>query len=53
LNALAPRRRGRPPTPPHEIELARLRQENERLRRKLAAAEAIVEIPKKSRRSWA
>jgi transposase len=47
LNALAPRRRGRPPTPTHEIELARLRQENERLSRKLAAAEAIVEIQKK------
>ncbi len=47
LNALTPRRRGRPPTPAHEIELARLRQENDRLSRKLAAAEAIVEIQKK------
>jgi transposase len=47
LSALAPRRRGRPPTPTHEIELTRLRHENDRLSRKLAAAEAIVEIQKK------
>ena len=47
LNALTPHRRGRPPTPPHEIELARLRHENDRLTRQLAAAEAIVEIQKK------
>jgi transposase len=47
LNALAPRRRGRPPTPTHEVELARLRHENDRLSRQLAAAEAIVEIQKK------
>jgi transposase len=47
LSALAPRRRGRPPTPPQEVELARLRHENDRLRRQLAAAEAIVEIQKK------
>lgn len=47
LSALAPRRRGRPPTPVHAVELARLRQENDRLSRQLAAAEAIVEIQKK------
>jgi transposase len=47
LNALAPRRRGRPATPTLEVELARLRHENDRLRRQLAAAEAIVEIQKK------
>jgi transposase-like protein len=47
LSALAPRRRGRPPTPTHEIELTRLRHENDRLHRRLAAAEAIVEIQKK------
>ena len=47
LSALAPHRRGRPPTPTHEIELARLRRENDRLSRQLATAEAIVEIQKK------
>jgi transposase len=47
LGALTPRRRGRPPTPVHEVELARLRHENDRLTRQLAAAEAIVEIQKK------
>ena len=47
LNALAPHRRGRPATPMHEVELARLRHENDRLTRQLAAAEAIVEIQKK------
>jgi transposase len=47
LSALAPRRRGRPPPPTQEVELARLRHENDRLRRQLAAAEAIVEIQKK------
>ena len=47
LSALAPHRRGRPPIPPHEVELARLRRENDRLSRQLAAAEAIVEIQKK------
>ena len=33
LSALAPRRRGRPATPVHEVELARLRHENDRLTR--------------------
>jgi transposase len=47
LSALAPHRRGRPPTPAHEVELTRLRHENDRLSRQLAAAEAIVEIQKK------
>ena len=47
LSTLAPHRRGRPATPPHEIELTRLRHENDRLSRQLAAAEAIVEIQKK------
>ena len=47
LSALAPHRRGRPATPAHEVELARLRHENDRLTRQLAAAEAIVEIQKK------
>jgi transposase len=52
LAALAPQRRGRPPTSAHAAEMARLRQDNERLTRQLAAAEAIIDIQKKSRRSW-
>jgi len=52
LVALAPQRRGRPAAPVNAAELTRLRQENERLTRQLAAAEAIIEIQKKSRRSW-
>lgn len=44
LAALAPRRRGRPPTAAPVAEVARLRQENERLSRPLVAAEAIIEI---------
>ena len=46
LQALAPRRRGRPSSSPEQRELARLRQENERLGQKLAAAEAVIEIQK-------
>jgi transposase len=47
LAALAPQRRGRPPTSAAVVELAHVRQENERLTRQLAAAEAIIEIQKK------
>ena len=47
LAALAPQRRGRPATSAGVVELARVRQENERLTRQLAAAEAIIEIQKK------
>ena len=47
LAALAPRRRGRPAHAAGEQEVARLRQENERLTQKLAAAEAIIDIQKK------
>jgi len=47
LAALAPQRRGRPATSAGVVELARLHQENERLTRQLAAAEAIIEIQKK------
>jgi transposase-like protein len=47
LAALAPRRRGRPADPVSSAELARLKHENERLSRQLAAAEAIIEIQKK------
>lgn len=47
LAALTPQRRGRPVRTAGEQELARLRQENERLTQKLAAAEAIIDIQKK------
>ena len=47
LAALVPQRRGRPVASAPVAELARLRQDNERLTRQLAAAEAIIEIQKK------
>ena len=47
LEALQPRRRGRPPGDPAAAELARLRHENERLAHQLATAETIIEIQKK------
>jgi transposase len=47
LAALTPQRRGRPAPAAGVVELAHLRQENERLTRQLAAAEAIIEIQKK------
>lgn len=47
LEALQPRRRGRAPTDPTALELARLRRENERLTQQLATAETIIEIQKK------
>jgi transposase len=47
LNALSPRRRGRPTSSPEQRELARLRQENERLGQRLLAAEAVIEVQKK------
>jgi transposase-like protein len=47
LAALAPRRRGRPGHSATADELARLRAENERLTRQLAAAEAIIDVQKK------
>ena len=47
LAALAPQRRGRPARAAGEQELARLRQENERLTQKLAAAETVIDIQKK------
>src|SRR5262245_38213228 len=49
LNALSPRRRGRPTSTPEQRELARLRQENERLSQRLVAAEAVIEVQKKLR----
>ena len=47
LNALTPRRRGRPTSSPEHRELARLRLDNERLEQRLAAAAAVIEIQKK------
>lgn len=47
LAALAPRRRGPPAPPIDPSEVARLRQDNERLARQLATAETIIEIQKK------
>ena len=47
LAALAPQRRGRPATSATSTELLRLREENERLSRQLAAAQTIIEIQKK------
>ena len=47
LAALAPQRRGRPPIRTGERDLVQLRQENERLTRRLAAAESVIEIQKK------
>ena len=46
LSAFASRR-GRPPKDPATAELARLRLENERLTRKLAVAETIIDVQKK------
>lgn len=46
LSAVQPRR-GRPPKGPTSAEVARLRRENERLTRKLAAAETVIDIQKK------
>jgi transposase len=40
-------RRGRPAKPEAEQEVARLRQENERLQHRLAQAEAVIDIQKK------
>jgi len=46
-------RRGRPTSSPEQREVARLRQENERLGQRLVAAEAVIEIQKKSPSCWA
>ncbi len=47
LDALAPRKRGRPPGDPTAAELVRLRRENERLTHQLAVAETIIDVQKK------
>lgn len=47
LAAMAPRKRGAPPRPPHERRVAELEREVDRLRRKLDQAEKIIEVQKK------
>jgi len=47
LAALTPQRRGRPAPSSDAREVAQLREENERLARKLVAAETVIEIQKK------
>ena len=44
---LGTKKRGRPGADPSERELARLRVENERLAKKLAQAEVIIDVQKK------
>jgi transposase len=45
--ALSPQKRGRKPQDPTEVELAKLRRENERLRAQLEQAEIIIDVQKK------
>jgi len=45
--ALSPQKRGRKPPDPTEIELVKLRRENERLRAQLQQAEIIIDVQKK------
>ena len=47
LEALSPQKRGRRPQDPTNIELAKLRRENERLRALLEQAEIIIDVQKK------
>jgi transposase len=51
LAGLAPKKRGVKAEPQAE-ENVRLRRENERLKKRLEQAELIIEVQKKSRRSW-
>ena len=52
--ALSAKKRGRKPQPPNPLarRVAELERENERLHQKLAQAEAIIEVQKKSPRFW-
>jgi transposase len=45
-------RRGRRPAHPADVENARLQRENARLAKDLAAAQMVIDVQKKSRRSW-
>ena len=47
LEGLSPKKRGRKAPDPAEVELARLRQENERLSARLEQAEIIIDVQKK------
>jgi len=47
LKGLSPKKRGRKAPDPAEVEMARLRQENERLRSRLEQAELIIDVQKK------
>ena len=47
LEALRAQKRGRKPQDPTEVELAKLRRENERLRSQLEQAEIIIDVQKK------
>jgi transposase len=47
LAALSPQQRGRKVQQPSEMEVARLQQENERLRARLEQAELIIDVQKK------
>ena len=47
LDALSPQRRGRKAQHPSEVEVARLRRQNERLRARLEQAELIIDAKKK------
>lgn len=55
LSALAPKKRGRPATvtSPLARRVAELERDKAKLERRLKQAETIIEVQKKSRRSWA
>lgn len=52
LAALSKKRGRKPTKDPQSKEIQKLARENERLRRRLAQAEAIIEVQKKLPRSW-
>lgn len=54
IGGLAPKKRGRKPAVPTPLsrEVDRLRRENENLQRRLAQAELVIEVQKKSLGSW-
>jgi transposase-like protein len=45
--ALGAAKRGRPPKDPRDVEIEALRAENERLRRRVEQAEAVIDVQKK------
>jgi transposase-like protein len=52
LEALMPKKRGRHAPHPLSRRVAELERENAHLQRRLKQAETIIEVPKKSPRSW-